>query len=295
MKNLRSSNAANQAVQLRKGNLCAIFSLILFFGIQFSPLQKAYSQVVWTDFGDYQLGYELSSSQSFFFNGDQFDIKLYADVPAAAQAIGVRFDLDLDAEVSVDASAPLSTPGSSWLGNSDDLTTVHQQVSGEERGSVYRTDEPERSGNGWVLSMHVTVGTNGVPASQVVDNLGGVVILAENMDMRTAPVAAGEQGEGSGGQQSDLEPETSSPLFASELVNEVSVYPNPCTDWVQFHLEGNDTQTATVYTMDRQVALQQNVYSGQKVNLGHLQAGIYLVILSSSDGSASRPIRLVKQ
>lgn len=295
---LRSNNAAGQGVELRNGNLCAIFFLITFCGIQLLTVQKASSQVVWVDLGGFELGYELSTSGSFLSPWEQFDIKLYGDVPLAEDAIGLRFDLVLASEVTVETNGAVSLPGTSWLGNDDELTTGYNQNGAIEEVEVYRTDENIRSGQGWVANLHCEVGANGIQTNQVVTTLGGITILAENMDMRLTSGTNQGSPIQHGSHTTDTDHPVSAPQKELDLlsrVEEVKVFPNPCMDYFQLSGHAGKSMEIMLYNMEQKLVMHKEVAPGGKIDVRNLPPGIYYLNIGSTENVKPQVIKLVKR
>ncbi len=297
MKNLRSSNAAGQGAGLRKGNLCAKFSHYIVCLLFIFVAKNAFSQVTWADFGDYRLGYELSTSQSILSAGQQFHIKLYGDVNLAAQAKGFRFDLMLDTEISVDATGSVSLPISSFLGNSDELTTSFQHAGGVDKVEVYRSDDGMRTGEDWVVSLHCSVGPNGIQASRVVSSCGGVVIMSENPDLRISP-GAGQGGmitQRGGANTDELLSPGQSQEWEALTPAKIKVFPNPTTHWVQLQGLGGEIKQVTLYDFNQRPVLRQEVNEDEMIYVEHLAPGVYHLLVEPSASEKPQVIKLLKR
>ncbi|MEM7038248.1 MAG: T9SS type A sorting domain-containing protein [Bacteroidota bacterium] len=310
MKNLRSNNAAGQSAGLRKGNLCAKkFALNCFFALfcaAFFATQTVQAQVTWIDMGGYKLGYELSTTATEIPANERFHIKLYGDAPISEEAIGVRFEVMLGEGVDIQGGGMISVPGSSWLGLSNELTTAHQTTAEFEEVQVHRTDLAIRDGIGWVISLHVQVGPDPVNASGVVANLGGSLVIMDNVQMRLAPSANTFPNQATHDEISlnilpnaQPGPATStlrgSNPFSQSLPVNVAVYPNPCTNWFKLQAPGNNTWKVTVLSMDQTPVIRRLIVPGQSVDMQMFPDGTYIVILEEVNGPGRHNFTLLKR
>ena len=111
--------------------------------------------------------------------------KLYLDDLEVSDCYGGNFGITLGTGVT-EASAPvLSLPVTSWLGDDEDLETAFATESGGNLSAeVWRSDTLDRSGSGHVLTIDLLVGDSAVLADQVIQSMGGSLIMVDNMDMK---------------------------------------------------------------------------------------------------------------
>ncbi|MEM6273211.1 MAG: T9SS type A sorting domain-containing protein [Bacteroidota bacterium] len=292
----RSSDATGRVFRSRKGAYYAqIFPTFRYFCgfiIVFCLAQVAQAQVTWSTVGEFRVGYELSTSAATLAAGEQFAIKLYADVEDSSAAIGVLFDVVLDPSVSVE-SAALSIPSSSWLGTSDDLATGYQHVARSEEVEVHRTDETTASGEGELISLHCKVGANPIAARQVVQSGGGNIIMIENLDLRLAAPGATSTGENPG---ETAPPEAaSSPTAVPTAGIRPRLYPNPTTAWIAFAGIGTEPTQVSVYDGAGRCQMQLVVRGNERVPVAHLPAGTYLVRLRGTQSGTRQSGRFTVQ
>ena len=59
--------------------------------------------------------------------------------------------------------------------------------------------------------------------------------------------------------------------------NNLMLAPNPAGSWFALHGLGSEPQTVTIYTLGGSQVLQGRYADGERIETGHLAAGIYLV------------------
>jgi hypothetical protein len=75
--------------------------------------------------------------------------------------------------------------------------------------------------------------------------------------------------------------------------NIVSIVPNPAVDFIG--LNGVEyPATVTLTDMKGRVLLKKTVSANEKISIGHLPDGVYIVYVYSQQGNTTNPIKLIK-
>jgi Secretion system C-terminal sorting domain len=154
-----------------------------------------------------------------------------------------------------------------------------------------RSDEEGQSGYGTIIYIAL-VRSGGFDRSEASMYLDGGVIMVDNLDVRlgsggTPPKHGGEQPKDKDLKSSATHLEPSTPGL------ELTVYPNPASDYVDVQVAQPKGAKLSLWNLDATLISEQACEGKQRIDLRHLPSGSYLLKLESAGDMAQRII--VKQ
>lgn len=276
MNNMCKTSTQTQGVCVQQGTY-EKFSLIfpvlfLLFLIGVPGDQNLHAQdepIHWTDQDSFKVGYQLNTSPGMLPPGTQVTLKLHLEVLDPRACIGASFEL-VHSPIVAPESTPLSIPSLSWLGDAGELQTG--ESSNDDSTVTYtlnRTDLHFQSGSGWVLTAHFIVEDDSVHTADILQSIGGNLIVDENLDMRLSL------------------PQLQSPS--------IKVFPNPFAEWIKVTAATPETLTATLFDLQGQLIKQTNPDSNGRIDLSEMEGGLYFLELRGRSGEFISQTRVLKR
>jgi len=84
-----------------------------------------------------------------------------------------------------------------------------------------------------------------------------------------------------------------SPLAVNENFKAVNVYPNPATNFVNFKVDGLENGTVTINSVTGQEVVNTSINGTEKVNVNHLNNGVYIYTVRNANGEVVKTNKLV--
>ena len=265
MEKMRLKNAAVQGAQLRAGFLFICFLLV------FGQIKAQSPQIHWTDLDSFRIGYKLNTSETVLQANEHFSIKLYLQVMNPAFCSGVEMGLSHHPGVTpLDHS--LHFPESSWLGPASEIYGEVIDNSHIDSLSLFvlRSNGAE-SGTGWIATVDFQVGDGSLPAAEVMETIGGNLIILDNLDMKKEPevLAPGE--------------------------TQITLFPNPFTEWLTIQSSIQQTMNVKCFNLQGECVYQTTAETGSRISMESLQKGTYLIDVCTSSGQRLMTSRIIKQ
>ena len=278
---INSQSVRAQGVRTETTPSCSISSfakiacLILLAAFVFPQFVLAQGAgITWVDRTTYKIGYQFSSSNSTFQANEHISVNLYLETFSPTECFGGTFDLDLDPGVDFDPDSGYTVPETSNLGSSGEMNASWTYDATENEGSfnVHRVDSTDQSCSGIILKANLVIGASSINAEDVLQAFDGGIIMMENLDLKW-----GE--------------ETAAKL---EEAVQVSVFPNPCTDWIQVTAEGEEQLVVKLRNLKGQVVWEENGAGGRRLDLQGLKAGMYVIEVRNTEGRLLHTGKIVR-